>query len=118
MCEVISDLHESSEFDSQKIKHPIALVAEQSPTDMADKVDAHDNNTNISDYFKSSANRVVEKKELVRYWQIRYIMNSVIFFSGIGYFEGTFSLQVKDGKWPYQASPRRVAYALQELLKE
>ena len=39
-------------------------------------------------------------------------------FSGIGCFEGTFSLQVKDDSWPYQAIPRRVAYVLQETLKE
>ena len=28
------------------------------------------------------------------------------FFSGSGCFDGTFSLQVKDGSWPYQASPK------------
>ena len=38
--------------------------------------------------------------------------------SGIGYFEGTFSLQVKGGSCPYEMPPRRVAYALQKPLKE
>ena len=39
-------------------------------------------------------------------------------FNGIGYFKGTFSLQLKpDGK-PYQAPPRHVAHVLQEPFKE
>ena len=39
-------------------------------------------------------------------------------FSGIGCFEGIFKLQVRKGSCPYQAPPRRLAYALQEPLKE
>ena len=33
-------------------------------------------------------------------------------FNGIGCIDGTFSLQIKPGSKPYQASPRYVAYAL------
>ena len=36
----------------------------------------------------------------------------------IGYFEGTFSSQVKEGSKPYQASLRCVAFALQKAFKE
>ena len=39
-------------------------------------------------------------------------------FTGIGCFDGTFSLQVKQDSKPYQASPRHVAYALQKPFKE
>ena len=39
-------------------------------------------------------------------------------FSGIGCFEGTFSLLVKEGSYPYQTPTRRVAYATQKPLKE
>ena len=41
-----------------------------------------------------------------------------MFFSGIGCFEGTFTLKVKDVSEPYHMPQRRVAYALQEPLKE
>ena len=37
---------------------------------------------------------------------------------GIGYFEGTFSLQVKPESEPYQVPQQHVAYALQKLFKE
>ena len=33
-------------------------------------------------------------------------------FNGIGYFEGTFSLQLKPHSKPYQAPPRHMAHAL------
>ena len=39
-------------------------------------------------------------------------------FTGISCFKGTFSLQVKEGKKPYQPSPGHVSYALQEPLKK
>ena len=39
-------------------------------------------------------------------------------FNCIGCFKGTFSLQLKPDSKPYQASPRHVAYALQEPFKE
>ena len=44
-------------------------------------------------------------------------MNSVI-FSGIGCFEETSILQVKEGIQPYQVPPRRIACSLQKPLKE
>ena len=39
-------------------------------------------------------------------------------FSGIGCFESTVSLQVKESCGPYQTHTRRVVYALQKPLKE
>ena len=39
-------------------------------------------------------------------------------FPGIWCFEGTFSLQVKEGSHPYQAPTGRVAYTLSKPLKE
>ena len=39
-------------------------------------------------------------------------------FSGIGCFEGTVSLQVKEGSKPCKVPPRCVAYALQQLFSE
>ena len=38
-------------------------------------------------------------------------------FMGIGYFKGIFSLLIKDDVKPYQASPKHIAYALQEPFK-
>ena len=38
--------------------------------------------------------------------------------TGIGSFDGMFSLQVKPDSKPYQAPPRCVAYALQKPFKE
>ena len=38
-------------------------------------------------------------------------------FTGIGCFDGMFSLQVKSESKPYQALPRHIAYALQKLFK-
>ena len=39
-------------------------------------------------------------------------------FNGIGCFNGTFSLQVKPDRKPYQVSPRCIAYGLQWPFKE
>ena len=39
-------------------------------------------------------------------------------FTGIGSFEGKFSLEVENGSYPYQSSPGRVVYMLQNQLKD
>ena len=39
-------------------------------------------------------------------------------FNGIGCFEGTFSLQLKQDSKPYQTPPRCMAYVLQKPFKE
>ena len=54
--------------------------------------------------------------------QVRYLTNHIHSefsdVSGIGCFEGTFSLQMRGGSPPYQALSKRVAYILQEPLKK
>ena len=49
---------------------------------------------------------------------MEYIMYLTNFSLVEGCFEETFSLQVIEGSHPYQAPPRRVAYALYKPLKE
>ena len=44
--------------------------------------------------------------------------NLQMFFPGIGYFKGTFSLQGKDGVKLYQTPPRHIAYMFQEPIKK
>ena len=39
-------------------------------------------------------------------------------FTEIGFFDGTFSVQVKENSKPYEALPRWMAYGLQKPLKE
>ena len=39
-------------------------------------------------------------------------------FTGIGCFDGMFSLQIKPDSRPYQVSPKHVAYALEKPFKE
>ena len=83
----------------------------------ADKVDTLDNNTSMLDYLRPCTIKSAEKS-------VSEVLTQKIhdefgdFFSGSGYFEGTFSLQTKDGSQLYQAPPRRVAYTLQQSLKE
>ena len=76
---------------------------------------------NMPDYFRSSANKAADKraiKVLTNNELTNKFHNEFSNFSGISCFEGAFTLQLKDGSWPYQVSPRRVAYALKEPLKE
>ena len=68
-------------------------------------------------YFYSSANTEADKRESdAMSKNIHNTFGNV--FNGIGYFEGTFSLQLKPNSKPYQVPPRHVAYALQKLFKE
>ena len=41
-------------------------------------------------------------------------MRFKMFVSGIGWFEGMFALQVKEGSKPHKAIPRYFAYVLQQ----
>ena len=73
----------------------------------------------MPDYFRSSINRATDKTASQVLMQNMLIKSSNVFFSsGIECFEGTFSLKVKEPIQPHQASPRKVAYALQEPFKE
>ena len=57
-----------------------------------------------------------QTKEQVRQSQTEYTMNLNNLFSDIDCFEGTFSLQIKEGSHSYQIQPRGVAYELQKPL--
>ena len=71
----------------------------------------------MCNYFHFSNNKEVDKRasETITN-RIDYEFNDLL--PGVGCFEGMFSLQVKEGSHPYQASPRRVAYAMWKPLKE
>ena len=66
----------------------------------------------MPDYFNSSDNKEVHERvsEAITN-RMHKEFNDL--FHGIGCFKGTFALQVKEGSHPYQAPPKRVAYALQ-----
>ena len=71
----------------------------------------------MPDYFRSSSNRAADKR--AGHVLMQKIHNEFSDdFSGIVCFEGTFSLEVKDGSKPYQVLPPGVAYALMEPIKE
>ena len=70
----------------------------------------------MPDYFRSSTNRAARKRAgKVLTDKIHNEFSEV--FQGIGYFEGTFSLQEKDGSQSYQA-PHKGRYTLQKPIKE
>ena len=76
------------------------------------------NNSNKPvDYFFSSSNIRANKKQSSKMTQKMHDRFGNV-FNGIGYFKGTFSLQLKPNSKPYQTPPRRVAYALQIPFKE
>ena len=82
-----------------------------------DSKDANSSNVNILDYFRSSINTKADKKaNMVIMQRINNELSDV--FTGIGCSEGTFKLTVKEDSHPYKTSPRRVAYAIQQFLKE
>ena len=84
------------------------------------KVNGHSNNTNpntITNYFLSSPNVEADKRKSIELMQeIHNTFGDV--FNGIGYFKGTFSLQLKPDSKPHQAPPRHEAYVLQKPFKE
>ena len=67
-------------------------------------------------YFYSSKDIDADKRKSSAMTQ--KIHETFDIFNGIGYFEGTFSLQLKPDSRPYQAPPRHVAYVLQKPFKE
>ena len=117
-----TNMKAGSFFHKQK-KHPMALTAKQSPTNKTDNADVNDANTHMPDYFSSNANRAADKR--ASQVLTNKIHNALSIFSGIGYFEDMFSLQVKETSWPYQASlegsicsPRPLKEELERLQKQ
>ena len=74
-------------------------------------LNSYTNKTHISDYFHSSDNKEADQRVSETITNRIHNEYSYLFY-GIGCFEDTFSLQVKEGSCPYQAPPRRIAYAL------
>ena len=69
----------------------------RAPQNKTDKVNAHDNNANMPDYYMSSINRAADRKTSKVSASRMCSKFSDIYFSYIGCFEGTFSIQLKDG---------------------
>ena len=69
MRRVISDTHESRMLYLQRIEasnSPICRTNKASQN-KTEKVDAHENNVNMPDYFRSSMNRVADIRDQARY---------------------------------------------------
>ena len=71
----------------------------------------------MSNNFRSSTDREADKRTSQLMTQRIHNEFSDI-FKGTGSFDGMFSFHVKEGIQPCQALPRRVAYVLQEPLRE
>ena len=86
-------------------------------TSISNYLNSSTNKTHMPDYFHSGYNKEADMRvrETITN-RIHNEFNDLI--SGIGCFEDMFPLQVKDGTHPYQAQARRVAYVLQQPLKE
>ena len=87
-----------------------------SSTHTSNVADAN-NCINITDYLKSSTKKKADKR-VSRLLTMKKHKGFGDVFTGIGCVESTFILKVSESSCPYQALPRRVAYALQELLPE
>ena len=79
-------------------------------------MDVINNNSIISDYFMSCANKEEDKKVCRLITQKIHRKFSDV-FTGARCLKGTFKLQLREGNHPYQIPSRRVACALQEPLK-
>ena len=74
------------------------------------------NNVNMLDYFRSGANIEADKEASRLIIQKIHSEFSNV-FTGIGCFESTFKLRVKEDNHPYKTPPSWVAYTLQQPLK-
>ena len=76
-----------------------------------------DNVYKVNNYFLSSPNVEADKRKSIELtWEVHNTFGDV--FNGIGYFKGTFSLQLKSDSKPYLVPPLHVAYTLQNPFKE
>ena len=116
---MIGEAHKSRKFDSKTIEalYSPSCRTNKAPQNETDKAGMHDGKINMPDYFRSSTNKAAkERASEVSTNKIHNEFSDVL--SGIDCFKGTFILQVKYGSQPYHMPPRRVAYALQESMKE
>ena len=85
--------------------------------DNKDEPMAIDKEPNTVNYFLQDPNQDNDKRRSAEITQ-QLQLDFKDVFTGIGGFDGTFSLQVKPDSKPYQAPLRHVAYALQKHFKE
>ena len=116
MCEVNGDPPESRKFDSQNIQTSISPTCK---TDKAQQIKT-DNavvnyaNVNMPDCVRSSINSTADKRTCLVLTNKIHNKFNIVFFLRIGCFEGTFSLQVKNGseQWSLPGASTGVVYAL------
>ena len=86
-------------------------------TNMRNYLNSSTSKTDVPDYFYSNDNKETNKRasEAITNRIYNEFKN---FFSDTSCFEGTFSMQIKEGSCQYKAPPRRLAYALDKPLKE
>ena len=74
-------------------------------------------NSNIPDYLRSSTEKDAHNctSQIITQRIHNEFRDD---FTEIGCFDDTFRLQVKEDSWPYQTPSKRLAYALQESLRE
>ena len=116
MCEVLDQQQIGKKFDSQT-RETSGTKENRPNTVNTSSVDVTNDCTNMPDHFRSSTNREADK-ETSRILTKKIHSDFSDIFMSVSWFYGTFKLQVRKGSHPYQALPRRVAYALQEPLKE
>ena len=97
-CDVISNPLESRKFESQttKLSNSPSFRTKRALHSEADIASAHDNNEKMPDYFRSSTNKVADKRTSMILTKKLYNEFNDIFL-GIDCFRGKFSLQIKDG---------------------
>ena len=70
----------------------------------------------LNNFFQVQAKRGTKKASISNKKQLQKEFEDV--FTGIGFYDGIFSLHVKPDSKPYQAPPMYVEYALQKTFKE
>ena len=85
--------------------------------DRSDNVGANQNSVNILEYFRLNVNDGADKESSRSLVQRIHSEFSDV-FTGIGCFESTFKLKVKEGSCLYKAPPRKVAYALEQPCRD
>ena len=94
MCEVLGDQSADRKFNSHTIElsSSPSCKANKGQQIKTDNTDVNDAKSNMSDYFRSSINEAANKRAGQVLMQNVHNGFSDVFFSGIGCFQGIFSL--------------------------
>ena len=116
MCETIDSKRNDRKFKMQT-RHAADSQNCSTNRGLQTNLNSSTNKIQMFDCFHFSNNKEDDKRlsETITN-KIHHEFNYL--FSGIGCFEGKFSLQVKEGNHPCQAPPRWVSYVLQKPLTE